>query len=148
MLARQGQAEGGAMAYRAGYDLGVTFQLEGAGGATSLAITSWSWSERVRELMTTHTGSSGREAMIAGVLSGEGTVEANVDIAALPVAAAPGIIAGAKGAIVFDTGTTTDWTVHVMVTQLNFKSSVDGLLTYNFNVKFDSTINTYTRPVT
>jgi hypothetical protein len=133
------------MAYRAGYDLGATFTVDG-GGAVAINITSWSWSERVRELITTHTGSSGREAMIAGVLSGEGTVEANVDIAALPNAAAPGIIAGAKGTIVWDCGVGTDWSVHVMITQLNFKSSVDGLLTYNFNVKLDNTSGSYTRP--
>src|ERR1041384_805735 len=134
------------MAFRQGYDLGATFKLDGAGTATTLNITAWSWAEEVMKLVTTHTGSAGIQAVLAGILDGEGSVEANVDIAALPNAAAPGIIAGAKGTITFNTGTSVVYSIHVMVTQVPWKSSVNGLLQYSFNVTLDSTTGTYVRP--
>lgn len=134
------------MAYRAGYSQGVTFQLDGAGGATTLAITSENLSESVRVLETTDSTSAGEYKCIAGVHEARGTVEANVDVAALPNAAAPGIVAGAKGTITFAMGATNPFTIHVMVTEVNWKSAVGTLITYNFNVVYDATTATFTRP--
>lgn len=134
------------MAYVPGYDKAATFQLDGAGSATTLAIRSWSWAENVQKLVTTHTGTSGKAACIAGVLDGEGDVEANLDAAALPCATAPGIKAGAKGSITFAVGGSTTWIIHVMVTRVNWRSAVDALVTYSFSVALDYTTTTYTYP--
>lgn len=133
------------MAFQAGYDKGCVFNLDG-GSNTTLNIRAWSWNEQVNKLVTTHTGSAGIAACIAGVLDGDGTIEANVDAAALPNNTAPGIVPGAKAVIRPAVGSSNNWAIHVMVVSVNWKSAVDGLVTYSANVALDSTTNTYTRP--
>lgn len=132
------------MEFTPGYNKAVTFKVDGAGSATTLKVTDWSWEEQVNALVTTHTGSGGKATRIAGVLDGDGTVTANVDIDALPNATAPGIVAGAKATITYSFGTATPWSAHVLVTKVNYRSQVGGLLTYNFNVALDDD-GSYTR---
>lgn len=134
------------MAYQAGYDKGATFSVDGGGGAVTLNITSHSWGEEVQKLVTTHSGTGGKACCIAGVLDGDGQIEANIDPTALPNATSPGIVAGAKGVIALDVGSSSDWSIHVMITRVNWRSVVNGLVTYSFNYALDNTSGTYTRP--
>ena len=129
------------MAYQAGFDKGVSFQRDGAGSVV-LNIQEWTWAEEVMKLVITHSGSQGVQAVIAGILSGEGNVQANVDAAALPSGAA-GIRAGVKGTIVMATGAGTPFSIHVMIVKVNWRSIVTGLVTYNFDVTLDSTSGSY-----
>jgi len=132
----------------AAHSLAVTFKLDGAMAATTLLVKNTTWDEKVAKLITTHSGSGGKEAVIAGILSGDGTVEANVDTTVMPQAAAPGIVAGAKGTLTWDNGGVTPWSIHVMITQINWRGPVDGLLTYNFNCCMDSSSGAYVRAAT
>lgn len=134
------------MAFVPGYSQGATFQLDGAGGATTLKIKSWSWAEHVERLITTHTSSAGVQACLAGILDGDGNVTACIDAAALPNAAAPGIVAGAKGTITFAVGASTPWSIHVMVTKNHHQSNVNGLVEFDVDVALDSTSGSYIRP--
>lgn len=134
------------MAYVPGYSQGATWQTDGAGGATTLNITDWSWEEMVNKLVTTHSGSGGIAACIAGIFDGDGNVQANIDAAALPCAAAPGIRAGAKGTITYAVGGSTPFSIHCMITKVPWKSAVNGLVSYSFQVALDSTTGSYTRP--
>lgn len=134
------------MAFQAGFNKGATFQLDGAGGATTLNITGWSHDDMGDVLETTHTGSGGQQAFIAGILRGNGNVTANVDAAALPNATAPGVVFGAKGTLTLAVGGSTPWSVHVIVEKVHWQSVVNGLVSYNFDYKSDSTSGSYTRP--
>ncbi len=133
------------MAYVAGHSQGVSFTLDG-GGLVELNVRAHDWEEFVKELETTHTGSAGIEAVIAGLLGGRGNVEANVDAAALVNATSPGVKAGAKGSLNFKYGGATGLIAHVMITKLHWRTVVDGLVTYSFACRIDSTSGTYTRP--
>ena len=84
------------MAFLAGYDKGVSFTPAG-GGATAINITAHSWSEQVEKLDVSHSGTAGKQALIAGLLRGDGNIKANFDSAAMPFAAAPNVKAGTKG---------------------------------------------------
>lgn len=133
------------MAYQPGYDKAVTFKVD-SGSDVVLNVTGWSWEEQVNALLTTHTGTNGKATRLAGVLDADGTVEANFDAAAIPSATSPGIKAGAKGVIQYDVGTTTNWKAHVLITKVNYRSQVGGLVTYNFNVALDDDATNYTYP--
>lgn len=134
------------MAFSAGYSQSVTFQLDGAGGATTLKVKSASWEETVTAIETTHTGSGGIEAYIRGVLRGGASIVAGCDGAALLNAAAPGILAGAKGTLTISIGGATPWSAHVLVTKYGTPWEIDGQVMNNFDVKLDSTSGAYTRP--
>jgi hypothetical protein len=134
------------MAFQPGYSRGNTFQLDGAGSPTTLKVTGWNLNDTVDVLDVTHSESSGQQALLAGILRGEGNVTANVDAAALPNATAPGLVAGAKGTLTANVGGSTPWSIHCMVTAVHWASVVNGLVTYNFDWKSDSLSGSYTRP--
>lgn len=136
------------IAYEAGYNKSPTFTLDG-GALVTLKVKSTSWTEQINALDTTHTGSGGIHARIAGLLDGNGTVEAVVDSQnMITLTAAGGIISGAKGLLGFPMGGTTPLSVHVIITQINWRAVVDGLLTVSFNCAIDSSSGSYTRAAT
>lgn len=134
------------MAYVAGYSQGVAFTVSG-GGSVALNVTGHTWMEKVQDLVTTHTGSGGIQERIAGIFDGEGTVDANIDAAALPWDTAPGVRAGAKGTITHAVGGSTPFSIKVMITEVMSKSVVNGLVTYSFKTVLDNTSGSsaYTR---
>lgn len=129
-----------------GYDKAVASKLGANGSYTTLNITAWSWEPTVNTLLVTHTASGGIAARIAGVLDGEGTVEANYDSANNNFATAPGIIPGARGLIQVQVGASTPFTIPVIIQKVPFKSSVDGLVQYSFTVQMDQQSGTYLQP--
>lgn len=133
------------MAFVAGYDKGVTFTLDG-GSLVTLKVTGWNQEDGGDILETTHTGSSGSDAYIAGISRCPGNVTANVDAAALPNAASPGITFGAKGTITCNVGSSSPWSVHVVIEKVHWSSTVAGLVSFNFDYKSDSTSGSRTRP--
>jgi hypothetical protein len=127
-----------------GYNKTVTFFVSG-GSAATLKITKHSWKESVDKLDVTDTGHAGVQALIAGILRGDGTVEGNVRPTELINDTAPGVIVGAKGVITFNFGAATNWSCPVLITDVNWQSTVQGFPTWNFNVSLDSDSGTYTR---
>ncbi len=134
------------MAFIAGYSQGATWQATGQGAPTTLNITAWSWEESVAVLDVTHSGTAGQMAVLAGILTGEGTVEANTDAAALPPTLTSPIKAGQKGVIRYSTGSTNPWVIPCMISKVPHKSAVNGLVQYSFTVTFDALSGTYTYP--
>lgn len=129
-----------------GYDKAVQTELGANVTFTTLNITAWSWEESVNTLLVTHSGSGGIAARIAGVLDGEGTVEANYDSANNMFAAAPSVKAGIRGVVKIQVGTTNPFIIPVIVQKVPFKSSVDGLVQYTFTVQLDSQSGSYSQP--
>lgn len=137
------------MAFVAGFSNPATFQLVGAGSATTLAITGWTGSEEVQRLITTHSGTGGLQACLAGIYDFTANVTANYDLAAFPHATPPTIKAGAKGTVTLSTGTGANnkFTLGVLITKVNYASPVNGLVNYNFDVGLDATtVATVTYP--
>lgn len=132
------------MAYQAGYNKAAKFYLDGGSNVT-LAIRGYSASEEVQSHDTSHSGTSGKRTRIAGMLDNKGTIEAYVDAAALPNATSPGIVAGAKGKVSLDVGSTNVWQFHVLITKVNWRSQVDGVVSYSFDYELDDD-GAYTRP--
>lgn len=128
------------MAFVAGFSNPVTFQAVGAAAATTLAIQGWTGGEEVVRLITTHSGSLGLQACIAGIYDFLANVTANYDLAAFPHATPPNIKAGVKGTITLSTGTgaTQKLTLGVLITKVNYASPVNGLVSYSFDVALDS----------
>jgi hypothetical protein len=127
-----------------GYSMSPTFKVDG-GAFVTLNVVSSNWTEKVVKLVTTDTGTAGLAACIAGVLDGDGQVEANVSSSALYCAASPGIVAGAKGTITFPIGGATPFSIHVMIVEVGPRIPALGLVTYHFSVALDGTTGTYTR---
>jgi hypothetical protein len=134
------------VAFQAGYDKGVTFDLDPAGSPATLQVTGWTVEDGGDVLETTHTGSGGNDAYIAGISRVPGNVTANVDAAALPNAASPGVVFGAKGTLTCAVGGSTPWSIHIMISKVHWASTVNGLVTYNFDYVSDSTSGSRTRP--
>ena len=133
------------MAFIAGYNRGVTWQLVGAGAQTALNVTGHSWAEMVDKLDVTHTGTAGEQAVIGGVLRGDGNVKANLNDAQ-PIANNPPFLrAGQKGLLRFDVGTTTPTIVPALILKVNYQSTVEGKIEYDFDVTLDSLTGTFVR---
>lgn len=131
-----------------GYDKAVQTEFGANVTFATLNITAWSWEPTVNTLLVTHSGSGGIAARIAGVLDGEGTVEANFDSANLIFGASPlpTITPGVRGQIKVQVGTTNPFIIPVIVQKVPFKSSVDGLVQYTFSVQMDSQSGSYSQP--
>lgn len=111
----------------------MLFVPDGQANQAALKVTGHSWSESVEALNATHSGTSGFAAMLAGVLSGQGNVKANIDAAAFPwVNPLPFIRAGTSGVIHFYFG--AYYAVPCLITKVNHQSEVNGLISYDFDV--------------
>lgn len=134
------------MAFQAGYNKGATFDLDPAGGPVTLSILGWTVEDGGDVLEITHSESGGNDAYLAGISRMPGNVTANIDAAALPNAASPGIVFGAKGTITLNVGSSSPWSIHIMISKVHWASEVKGLVTYNFDYVSDSTSGSRTRP--
>ena len=95
-------------------------------------------------LDVTSTNHGGLQALIAGILRGEGNVKGNVLSEGTPNTL--GIRASTNGMLQFFLGFPLPIIAPVMVTQLNHKSTVEGKVEYDFNVRLNilAGTNTYT----
>ena len=138
------------MPFQAGFNKQATFQPDGAAAATTLNVTGHSWKEAVDKLDVTHSGTGGQQAVIAGVLRGDGSVKMVFDTSNNPYANPPNILAGVKGVMRFYIGTTTPHTVPCMIVDVTSQTAVEGKVEWNANVTLDYIIGTsmatYTRP--
>lgn len=124
------------MGFRAGYNSPVTFRPDGQNETATLNVTGHSWSEMVDKLVADHSGTGGLQALLAGVLRGDGNVKANMDAAAYPWASPlPFIRAGVNGVISFYYG--AFYAVPCMVIKINKQSEVNGLIVFDFDVSLN-----------
>lgn len=131
------------MAFQAGYNKGVTLQVSGF-AAGVLNIKGHSWSEQIDALDITHTGHAGIQALLAGILRGDGNVKADLDGALAPPNV--GIRAGANALMLFNLGTTTPYQVPLMITKVNYASVVEGKVEYDFDVRLNTEAGAMIRP--
>ena len=131
--------------YQAGYNKGVTFN-PAAAGAVSINIQSYDWAEEVDALDVTHTGTSGVQALLPGVLRGECNIEANYDSDQVPSGTSLSLTGGVKGVIVATLSSGKTITIPVMVVRVNYRSEVAGIVRYSFTARLDSIAGSLTRP--
>lgn len=136
------------MTFIAGYDKGVTWTPSGGGGDVDLNVTGHSWSEMIDALDVTHTGTDGFQAMISGILRGDGNVKANSDDEVIIGDATKLIRAGQGGVLKFHHYALggNPFTVPAIITKVNYKSVVEGKAEYDFDVKLNVLEGDYTRP--
>jgi hypothetical protein len=138
------------MSFEAGYDKGVKFTPTGTSGI-ELNITGWTWAEEVNKLDVTNTGTSGIQALIAGVLRGDCNITANLDGDFMPNDFS--MRAGIKGVILASagrfsvSGVIRRIQIPVMVIKVNYESKVDGLVSWNCDASLDFLSGTYIRIV-
>jgi len=124
------------MPFQAGYDKWAAWKVSGAGAATLLQVTDHSWKEAVDKLDVTHTGSEGIQALLAGILRGNGTVKAKYNSDAMPHGA-PTIKAGYRGQLQLYLGGATPFYIPGMITEVQYQSAVAGSVEYQFTVELD-----------
>lgn len=135
------------MSFVAGYDKGVTWQPDG-GAAITICITGWTVDDTGDLVEVTNTCSRRWQAFLAAINRGGVNVTAFFDSAQVPSTA--NIKFGVKGTIGVSTGAATAWSIHCIIEKVNYKSTVNGVVEYNFDVKADSlkTDGTYTDAIT
>lgn len=109
----------------------------------SLKIRSSTWDEAIEKLIVTHSQSGGVQGWMAGILDGNGTVQACVDAGAVP----PGysIVAGAMGAMLYTLGSALPFIIPVGVVHVHYQTAVNTLVEYAFDVAINSEQGAYTR---
>lgn len=130
--------------FQAGKDKGVNFWPDDGSGYTSIRILSHSWSEQVDKLDVTHTGTGGQQALIPGILRGDGNVKGdwtNVSSGAgwagVISTNPPNIRAGTIGLLQFLLSTSQGFTVPCLVTKVAYQSAVEGKVSYDFDVSLN-----------
>lgn len=119
----------------AGKNVGVTWTP--AGGAVTLYVTEHSWSEMIDAIDTTHTGTSGQQSLLAGILRGEGTVKAFLDATSSATAflgATQTIIAGTNGTLTHSLSSAYGYVIPCMITRVVSSVPVTGGINYEFTV--------------
>lgn len=137
------------MPFEAGYNKWAAWKFSGAGAATLLQVTDHSWKEAVDKLDVSHSGSEGIQALLAGILRGNGTVKAKYNSSAMPHGA-PTIKAGTRGQLQLYLGGATPFLIPGMILEVQYQSAVAGTAEYQFTVELDhnaiETMGAYTYP--
>ena len=136
------------MSFQAGFNKGVSFQPTGLGVAVTFYVTGHSWSEMIDKIDVTHSGTGGIQALLAGILRGDGNMKANCDSGQIVSNPSNGLRAGTNGIMNFyfyDGGTfglgTNPFSVPCMVIKVNYKSEVAGKTEYDCDVSLNALAN-------
>jgi hypothetical protein len=124
--------------WQAGYNKSIAFL------GLVMKIKSTSWDEHIEKLIVTHTQSGGVQGWIAGILDGEGHVDANIDASLVPPNFA--LVAGIQGIAVWGIGSANAFQLPVGVTKVHYQSAVAGLVEYSFDIALNSETGVYVRP--
>lgn len=131
--------------WEAGKNTKVMFLVSG-GSNTALQVTDHSWAEMIDAIDITHTGSGGVQALLAGILRGDGNVKANFDSAAKYYSTAPGVNAGASGVFQLFMNGTLYYSVPAMIKKVNTAKPVAGAVSYDFDISMNSEAGAYAKP--
>ena len=125
------------MAWQAGWNKSVSFL------GTSLKIKASTWDEHIEKLIVTHSQSLGIQGWIAGVLDGEGTVQAVIDSSLIPPNLL--IVPGTMGFIRWVLGSAVDFSIPGGITKVHYSTAVAGLVEYSFDFALNSETGAYVR---
>lgn len=134
-----------ATSFVAGKTIGCTWTISGS--TTTLNVTDHTWAEMVDAIDVTHTGTSGVQSLIAGVLRGEGTVKGNLDVTSASTAfgsTTVGIIAGTNGVLTHSLSSGCSYTIPAMIVRVNSAVPVNGAVNYEFTVQLNEGASTVT----
>lgn len=120
-----------------GYNRTITFL------GVNLKVKGGSFTEMVEKLIVTHNQSGGVQGWLAGILDGQGSIQANVDAGAVPPAF--GLVAGVSGFLTYSLGSTNPYVIPVTVERKNYQWVVNGLLEYSFDVSVNSEVGSMSR---
>lgn len=109
----------------------------------SLKVKGGSFTEMVEKLIVTHNQSGGVQGWLAGILDGQGSVQANIDAAAVPPSF--GLYAGVSGTLVYAIGSTNPYSIPVTVERLAYQWVVNGMMEYSFDVSVNSEVGSMSR---
>ena len=154
------EIKGNPMAFQVGYNKKVTWTtaaglvfpgqsgLSSSGGTATINVTEHSWSEMIDKLDVTHSGSAGIQALLAGILRGDGNVKANCDDAQIITSITSSIVAGINGIMSFFLYAVSSnaYVVPAMIQKVNFKSVVSGVASYDFDVSLNGLAGAMVRP--
>lgn len=125
------------MALQAGYDKATYFQPDGAGAAQLLDVVAHSWKEMVDAIDVTHTGTGGVQALLAGVLRGDGMMKAVLNNVKNPMAAGTLLRAGTNGIALFHYGMPVPFSVPCLVKDIAHQAEVAGRIEWTVNVSLN-----------
>lgn len=120
-----------------GYNRSIVFL------GVALKVKGGTFTEMVEKLIVTHNQSGGVQGWLAGILDGQGSVQANVDAAAVPPSF--GLYAGASGTLLYSLGSTVPYSIPVTVERKTYQWVVNGLLEYSFDVSVNSEVGSMSR---
>ena len=135
------------MAFIPGYDKSVLFTVSG-GSEITYSITEHSWKEAVDALDITSSGHAGLQALMSGILRGDGRVKANLNIGSTftPWVAANGIRAGNVGVMKFYVGVALFFQVPVLIKEVSYMSQVAGKVEWEASVGLNVEVGSYAYP--
>lgn len=136
-----------------GHNNPVQFQLLGQ-AAETLNVTGSSWDEEINAIDVTHSGSGGIQALLANILRGNGTVNADYDLLVrspyfFPI---PQIRPGVSGLFAFyvlgPVGAAGNrfFTIPCMIIKVHWETQVAGKVSYSFDVRLSSIVGNYLYP--
>lgn len=125
------------MPLQAGFDKYVAFKPNGAGAAVIIHVHKHNYSDKIDRQDVTHSGTNGRQALLATVLRGDGGCEMTLDSSTLPAGTTYNLVPGTNGIFRFLVAPSKFFDVPVMVTEVNYVSEVAGKVTWNTKVELN-----------
>jgi hypothetical protein len=142
--------------WTAGHSIPIKFTPDTFTEVT-LNVTDSTWQERIDEIDITHTGTAGVQAILGGILRGDGNVKAFQDTSGTLNAKAfwatgtgnANIRAGTKGLLKVYVTAAQFYAVPCLITKVNVARPVAGAVEYDFDVKLsaESSATTYALPI-
>lgn len=133
------------MAWIAGKSLSVIFTVT-SGSPVTFSILEHAWKEAIDALDITSSSHAGVQALLAGILRGDGRVKCVLNDSNTPYLSATGVRAGNNGVMKFYVGASVFFTVPCMIVEVNYTSQVAGKVEWEGTVKLNAEAGTYSYP--
>lgn len=131
--------------YTHGKNCPITYTPNG-GALATIRVTSHTWQEMCDLADVTDTGCSGLQALLAGIVRGDGNIKGNVDLDAFVWSATILVRAGAYGVLRHYVSATQYFAIPVSIASVVSTAPVGDKVEFDFNVKFNSLAGTYSYP--
>lgn len=131
------------MSFQSGFNKGVTWTADNA-PSVGWNVTGHDWEEAIDALDVTHTGTGGIQALLAGILRGDGNVKANFDNAVVPSTFF--MRAGFNGVMAFFVGGVTPFFVPSMIVKVHYQTVVEGKVEWSAMVRLNALAGLNTLP--
>jgi hypothetical protein len=134
------------VAFQAGFNKGVVWVSSLSQAPAGLNVLDHAWKEIADWLEVTHSGTGGFQASLPGIIRGDGNVKANSDDAQVIAQSSIAIVAGGQGVLAFFHYATVlaSFKVPAQVTDVEYKTVVNGVCNYSFNIKLNILAGVYT----